>query len=251
MSALFVLAIFIIARVRPSLVPPVSIPATKREKIISLLDLIPIVIVGSVIVYGILSGIFTATEAGAIGTLAVLLIGLVNRKLKLVNLMPALRATATSTGMVFIIFILAKVFSRFMNLSGITPCMIQFIAGLPVQPIFIVLGLVLMYLILGMLLDGISIIVITVPLLVPIVRALNLDMIWFAMVSIITIECGLITPPVGLNVYAVKGVAGDDISLEDLFRGSMPFFLVMVATVAFIIAIPPIITWLPALLTSR
>jgi TRAP-type C4-dicarboxylate transport system permease large subunit len=102
-----------------------------------------------------------------------------------------------------------------------------------------------------MFLDGISILIITVPLLMPIARALNLDIIWFAMVSIIAIECGLVTPPVGLNVYAVKGVAGIDISLEDLFRGSFPFFFIMLACVIIIMIFPAIITWLPHLMLSR
>jgi len=251
LSVLFIFAILIMARINPSSAPEIDIKFTRREKLRSLLDLIPIIIVAIVIVYGILAGIFTPTEAGAIGSVAVFFIGIVTSKLKLKNLMPALRATASSIGMVFIIFIMAKVFSRFLNLSGLAPSLIEFIGSLPVSPMYIVIGFVAMYLLLGMFLDGISIIIITVPLLMPIAHALNLDVIWFAMVSIIAIECGLVTPPVGLNVYAVKGIAGLDIGLEDLFRGSFPFFLIMVACVIIIMIFPSIITWVPHIMISR
>lgn len=251
LAALFILTIIIVSRIDPTIAPDTNIDATRRDKIISLTKLLPMAIVGFIIVFGILKGIFTATEAGAIGALSVAAIGFLNRKLKLVNIMPALRATASSTGMVFIIFIMAKVFSRFLNLSDIAPSLIQFIANLSVSPIIIVAAFIAMYLVLGMFLDSISILIITVPLLIPIAHSLNLDIIWFAMVSIISIECGLVTPPVGLNVYAVKGVAGDDISLEHLFRGSMPFFLAMVACVAIMIAFPPLVTWLPSLIASH
>jgi len=251
LSALFIIAIFVMAHINPSAAPEIDIEYTRREKLRSILDLIPIVIVATVIVYGILAGIFTPTEAGAIGSVAVFFIGIVTRKLKLKNFMPVLRATASSIGMVFIIFIMAKVFSRFLNLSGLAPSLIEFIGGLPLSPMSIVIGFVAMYLLLGMFLDGISILIITVPLLMPIARALNLDIIWFAMVSIIAIECGLVTPPVGLNVYAVKGVAGADIGLEDLFRGSFPFFFIMLACVIIIMIFPGIITWIPHVLLSR
>jgi len=247
LSVLFIVAILVISYVNPSLTPKIDIKFTRREKVKSLLDFIPIIIIAFVVVYGILAGIFTPTEAGAIGSIAVFFVGIATRKLRIKNFIPVLRATASSTGMVFIIFIMAKVFSRFLILSDLASFLIEFIGSLAISPIFIVMGFVFIYLLLGMFLDSISILTITVPLLMPIVRALHIDIIWFAMVSILAIECGLVTPPIGLNVYAVKGVAGENISLEDLFRGSIPFFFVMVICVAIVMIYPPIATWLPKL----
>ncbi|MBW1785115.1 MAG: TRAP transporter large permease [Deltaproteobacteria bacterium] len=245
LSILFILAIVVMSRINPSLAPKVDLRASGKEKIRALVDFLPIMAVGFVIIYGILSGMFTPNEAGAIGSFIIFIIGILNRNLTLKRFLSAMKGTASSTGMVFIIFIMAKVFSRFLNLSGIAPSLIEHISNLPFPPLMIIIGFLLMYLVLGMFLDGISILVITVPLLVPVIEVLNIDMIWFAMVSILAIECGLVTPPVGLNVYAVKGVAGDDISLEDLFRGAFPFFLIMVLCVAVSVAFPSLITWLP------
>ena len=247
LAFLFVLSLFLMSHLDPNLAPPVQITATRKEKLKGVLDILPILSVGFVIVYGILGGIFTPNEAGAVGSVIVFVIGIATRKLTLKKFMNAMLATASSTGMVFIIFIMAKVFSRFLNLSGIAPSLIEFISGLPFPPIVILIGFVIMYLILGMFLDGISILIITVPLLVPIAKSFHIDIVWFGMVSILATECGLLTPPVGLNVYAVKGVAGKDIALEDLFKGSFPFFLAMVAAVALSMIYPPLITWLPGL----
>ncbi len=251
LAILFIIAVIVRAHFNPTLAPKIDLQATLGQKIASLVDLVPILVIGFIVVYGMLDGFFTATEAGAIGSFAVFVVGLINRKLTFRKFMWALKSTAASTGMVFIIFIMAKIFSRFLNLSGLAPKLIEFIGALPLPPVLIIIGFIIMYLILGCFLDGISIIIITVPLLVPIAHALHIDIIWFALISIIAIECGLLTPPVGLNVYAVKGVAGDDISLEQLFKGSMFFFVIMLLSIVVIMLFPPIVTWLPSQMISR
>jgi C4-dicarboxylate transporter, DctM subunit len=251
LAILFTIAVILRSHFNPGLAPKIDLKASIWEKIVSLMDLVPILVIGFIVVCGMMFGYFTATEAGAIGSFAVFMVGIFNRKMTFGKFMGALKNTASATGMVFIIFILAKVFSRFLNLSGLAPTLIDFISNLPLPPIMIVIAFVIMYLILGCFLDGISIIIITVPLLIPIAHSLHINIIWFALVSILSIECGLLTPPVGLNVYAVKGVAGDDISLEQLFKGSMFFFLIMLLSVAVIIAYPPLVTWLPSQIVAQ
>jgi len=251
LAIIFMLSILVIQIRWPEAFPKIDLKADLKDKLRSLFGLIPIIILGFVIVYGILKGIFTPTEAGAIGSVTVIIIGFILKRWNVKIFMKTLLSAASSTGMVFIIFIMAKMFSRFLNLSGIAPKLINFVGNLPLPPIVIVIGFVIVYLIMGMFLDGISILIITVPISVPIIQRLNIDLIWFALITILSIECGLLTPPVGLNVYAVKGVAGDQLSLEEAFSGSFIFFLAMVLAVVLIIIFPQIVTWLPNMMVQR
>jgi len=247
LAMLFSIGIIIMAKVNPTLAPPVKRVYSWREKLIAIKDIWTIFVVAFLVIGGIMLGVFTATEAGAVGSSIVLVVGLVTRKLAINFLPRILREAAESTAMVFLIFISAQLFSRFLSLSGASKAVMIGISELNISPLMIVLGFVLLYFILGMFLDGPSMLATTVPIVHPIVVNLGLDPIWFAMTAIMAIECGLLTPPVGLNVYAVKGAAGSDISLEDIFRGSFPFFLIMILNLALIFIFPEIATFLPSL----
>jgi len=250
LAILFSLGIFVMVRINPKLAPIVDTRYSIREKILALKDLWGIFVIAVAIIGGIMWGFFTASEAGATGSLVVFLVGLISGKLKLRALPNILKDTAESTAMIFLIFLSAQVFANFLNLSGIAKAMIIGVNSLQVSPIYIIIGFMLLYFFLGMFLDSVSMLATTVPIIHPIVLTLGLDPIWFGLLAIMAIESGLVTPPVGLNVYAVKGVAGDEISLEDLFRGSFPFFLMMLLNLILLMVFPPIVTWLPNLMVD-
>jgi tripartite ATP-independent transporter DctM subunit len=246
LALVFAGGILSMAAIKPALAPPVAFSLTWGQRMASLKDFWPIAVSGAVVIGGIYGGVFTPTEAGAFGALAILLIAIFWGGMRWPQLRLALNETVSITAMIFLILIAAKVFSRFMMLSGVAPRLVNAIIDLGLTPLGLVIAMAILYLILGAFLDSISMLSITIPVVYPAVKAMGIDPMWFAMVVILAIHVGLITPPVGLNVYAVKGVAEPDVSLEDIFRGAIPFFFMMLVALAIIIAFPTLSTWLPA-----
>jgi tripartite ATP-independent transporter DctM subunit len=245
LALIFTAGILVMAYANPSLAPPVAFDITWGQRLTSLKDFWPIVVSGVVVIGGIYGGVFTPGEAGAFGALAILLIAVFWGGMRWPQLRAALSETVSITAMIFLILIAAKVFSRFMMLSGVAPRLVNAIIDIGLSPLGLVIALAILYLILGAFLDSISMLSITIPVFYPAVQAMGIDPMWFAMVVILAIHVGLITPPVGLNVYAVKAVAEPDVSLEDVFRGTIPFFFMMLLALAIIIAFPILSTWLP------
>ncbi|MEE9203355.1 MAG: TRAP transporter large permease, partial [Dehalococcoidia bacterium] len=246
LAVVFTGGILAIAYLNPSAAPPVAFDITWGQRLASLKDFWPIGVAGLVVIGGIYSGFVTPTEAGAFGALAILLMAVFWGGMRWPQLRTALNETVSITAMIFLILIAAKVFSRFMMLSGVAPKLVNTILDLGLSPLGLVIAMAILYLILGAFLDSISMLSITIPVIYPAVQAMGIDPMWFAMVVILAIHVGLITPPVGLNVYAVKAVAEPDVSLEDVFRGTTPFFFMMLLALAIIIAFPVLSTWLPA-----
>jgi TRAP-type C4-dicarboxylate transport system permease large subunit len=150
--------------------------------------------------------------------------------------------------MVFFILFGAGLFARFLMFAGVTPKILGLVTGAGFSNLTFVIVMALIYLGMGCFMDSISMLSITLPILVPVIRGMGINPVYFAMVTVTAIECGLITPPVGLNVYATHGAAEADVSLEDVFRGSAPFFLMMLAALAAMIAFPWLSTILPHLM---
>jgi len=240
----------LLLKLRPSLGPPARVTGvTWRERIVSLPKLWPALIVGGIIIGGIYSGIFTATEAAGFGTFTLFVFYLVSKRFSMQSwkvLINCLRETVGMSVMILFLIASARVFARLLVLAGIGPMLTESIVGLDLSGFQFLLVIALLYLVLGTFLDSVSVLAITVPLFYPAIQAMGLDPIWVAMVMILGSQVGNVTPPVGLQIYAVKGVAGEDISLEDLFRGVLPFFLMMVVAHVIIIAFPVISTWIPS-----
>ena len=249
MAVIFGFGILLMVRINPALAGSTSLEVVSwKQRFLSLPLLWPVGVVAIVMVGGIYAGVFTVVEAGAVGTFVILLIGLVSRRLRWSEIGRGLGESVQIAVMVFLIFAAARIFSRFLVLSGISQWLMNTIIKLGLSPMLFVVAVSVLYLILGCFLDSISMLCITLPLLLPIAKTLGLDPIWFAMVVIVAIHVGLITPPVGLNVYATKGAAESDVSLEDIFSGVLPFFFMMVATLILVIAFPSISTWIPSLM---
>lgn len=249
------MGLVLLLTLRPSLGPPTEKKgATWRERFVSIPKVWPALLVALILIGGMYTGIFTETEAAGIGTFVLVVLFLSVRRFSRESwkaLGVILRDTVSLTGMVLLIMTSGQVFSRMLTLSGLGTMFTDYIISLNLSPMGFVLSVVALYFFLGCLIDSPSIVVVTVPLLYPVAEAYRLDQIWFAMVLILSTQIGNITPPVGLNVFAVKGVAEPDISLEDIFRGVLPFFFMMCAALAVVIAFPSVSTWIPYHILQR
>lgn len=193
---------------------------------------------------GIYLGVFTPTEAGGIGAFGTFLTALLLGRLNRHTLSEGLLETGKVSVMIFIIIAGVLVFSRFLAFSGFTQRATDFVLSLGMPPMMILLGFLVIYLVLGCFLDAIGMMALTLPIFSPIVERLGFDMIWFGILVVKMIEIALITPPVGLNVYVLRG-ALPNVPTADIFRGTLPFLYVQIVNVALILLFPELVLWLP------
>ncbi len=194
---------------------------------------------------GIYAGFFTPVEAGAVGALGALVIGLLKRTLNLASLWRVLVETGLVTAAVCFLIIAAQMYSRMLAFSGVPNAFGEIAATADLGLIGLVLLYCLVVIGLGMILDSSSIMLILVPLMLPILQPMGVDLIWFGIVTVVAIEIGLLTPPFGISVYVIKATLDDpEISLGDIFLGAAPFALMMLACLGLIIAFPVIATGL-------
>lgn len=246
LTALFCILSFSTALLWPHMAPRADIGYTLKEKIVGMKGTAGVVILAAIIVGGIYTGIFTPTEGGAAGAFGAFLIALAMRKLTWPNFIASLKETAQTTCMIFLIVIGAMVFGKFLALSTLSIKFAEWVGGSGIPPLAIVGIFVVMFLALGCFLDSTSILFITLPVMHPVILSLHLNEIWFAMVAIMAVECGLLTPPLGINVYTLKAVAGDEISLNEVFLGCIPFFFAALSSVVILMFVPIISTWIPS-----
>ncbi len=234
-------------KLKPELGRPIPSPPMK-EKLASLPGTLPIIAVVAIIFYSMYSGTATPTEAGALGAFVVLIMAIV-RGMSWKNLRSALEETARLTVMIFALIWGILIFVRFLGYAGLPQAFAEWIVTLPFPPVIIMIGILLGYAVLGMFMDAIGMLLLTLPVVYPAVIALGYDPIWFGIIVVKMCEVCLITPPVGLNCYVVAAVRRD-IPLGDVFRGIAPFFVADVATVGLFLAFPGIILWLPSLINQ-
>ena len=188
---------------------------------------------------------FSPTEAASVGAVGALVLGLVNRALTRQLLATSLLDTVRTTAMIFTILIGAILFNNFLILASMPTLVSGWITALPLGKTAILLVIVGMYFILGCLLDSLAMILLTIPIVFPIVSALGYDPIWFGIIIVMVVELGLITPPIGMNVFVIKGIARE-VPLYTIFRGVTPFIVAQVILIAVLIAFPEIALWLPS-----
>ncbi|WP_299871950.1 TRAP transporter large permease [uncultured Sulfitobacter sp.] len=206
---------------------------------------VPLAALILVVLGGIYAGFFTPVEAGAVGAIGALIIGLIKRRLDLPALWRVLVETGLVTAAVCFLIIAAQMYSRMLAFSGVPNAFGQMAATADLGLMGLILLYVLVVILLGMILDSSSIMLILVPLMLPILNPMGVDLIWFGIVTVVAIEIGLLTPPFGISVYVIKSTLDDpDISLADIFIGAAPFALMMLACLALIIAFPVIATGL-------
>jgi len=197
---------------------------------------------------GIYGGFFTPTEAGAIGATVLLLIALFKKKLTWKNLIEALQESVRISVMVLFLVAGANVFSYFLALSTIPMQVAEWAGSLAVSPYVIHTVVIVMYMFLGCFLDAISMMVLTMPVIYPVILALGFNPIWFGVIAVLMMEAGLITPPMGLNIFTVAGVA-KGVPVETIFRGVAPFLLAIFVVVALVTIFPDLALLLPNMMT--
>ena len=197
---------------------------------------------------GIWLGFFTPTEAGAVGAFGAFLLGVGKRQLNASKLWRVLFEAGITTSGVFFLLISAQVYSRMIAISGLVEWTANTMKALPVPPIVILILFLAIFLILGCLMDSASIMLLTLPLMLPVVKSLGFDLIWFGVISVIVIEMGILTPPFGMVVFAMKTALGDEVRIEEIFQGSYPFLWMMALTAVIVILFPKLSTWLPSLM---
>lgn len=206
-----------------------------------------IALIFAIIIGGIYFGIFRPTEAAGIGVFAAGAFALARGKLSFRTLWASVIETGITTGMIFVVAIGALIFSNFVNLAGFTRAITDFLGGMDVSAIWFVVMICLIYLVMGCVFDSLAMLILTVPIFAAILEPLGVDMVWFGIVAVISVELGLITPPVGINVFVVKS-ATPDVAISTIFRGVFPFVIAMIVLLVLILVFPGIATWLPAIM---
>ena len=231
-------------KLNPSVAPVSPEAVSWREKFSALLGVWEPLAIFLLVMGGIYGGLFTPTEAGAMGATVLFLVAIIKRKLNRQNLVGALLEAVRISVMVLFLVAGANVFSYFLALSTIPMKVAGWAAALEVSPYLIHTIIIIIYLFLGCFLDAISMMVLTMPVIYPVILALGFNPIWFGVIAVLMMEAGLITPPMGLNIFTVAGVA-KDVPIETIFRGVAPFLLSIFAIVILITIFPKIALFLP------
>jgi C4-dicarboxylate transporter DctM subunit len=244
LTTLFAITITILCRFNPSLAPA-GAKSTWKERVSSFGGVVEMLLLFLLVMGGLFVGWFTPTEAGAAGAAGALVIALARRTLSWRGFLDSLADTTRITAMVFLIIAGATVFGHFMSVTRVPFDLSEWVGGLETSPYVIMAFIVFGYLIGGCFMDSLALITLTIPILYPLVLALGFDSIWFGVIIVLVSEMGVITPPVGINVYVIKGVA-PDVPLETIFKGIFPFLGAIIVCIAILIFFPQIALFLPS-----
>lgn len=247
-AAIYIGMITVRATLNPEIAPRVDIKPTQLERLCALKEVwpFPILVVG--VLGGIFTGIFTPTEAGAVGATTACLLAAMRRRLTMKVTRAAISETTDATASIFILAVGAVMFTRFTSLSGIPEFLATAMIGASGGITMLILQIALIYIILGMFIDGIGLMLLTLPIILPVLNAADVNLIWFGIITIKLLEIGLITPPVGLNVYIMKSALGDTVSLSAIFRGVFWFLIMDILMLLILITFPTLTLWLPDLM---
>ena len=240
----FMAAISIMTRINPKLGPPAA-RTPMRERLKALRSVWGTAALFLVVIGGLYIGVFSPTEAASVGAVGAFVLGLINRKSPRQLLATTLIDTVKTTAMIFTVLTGAILFNNFLILASVPNLVSDWIGALPLGKTAVLLVIIGMYFVLGCLLNSLAMILLTIPIVFPIVKALNYDPVWFGIIIVMVVELGLITPPIGMNVFVIKGIT-KDVPLETIFRGVTPFIIAQIILILILIAFPSIALWLPS-----
>lgn len=244
-ALLYIVMIMVRTHLKPSLAGHANVQSSWQEKWDAFKEIWPLPLLIGAVLGGIFSGIFSPTEAGAVGTSIAALIALSRRTLTVDALKQALIQTAVSTASIFIILIGSLFFTRFLALSGVPTAFSEMILSVSTESWWIILAVAVIYLVLGMFIDSIGLLLLTLPLILPLVEGADLNLVWFGIIVVKLLEVGLVTPPIGLNVYVIKGALGKSVTLQEVFRGVSWFIAMDIIALLLIVMIPALSLYLP------
>ncbi len=242
-AAMFSAIILIRCLVTPSLGPP-GPGATWGERWASTMGLLPILALFFLVIGGIYGGIFTPTEAAGVGCTGVLLTAAIRRRVTKRAMAKALEETALVSAMIFAIIVGGYLVARFLAITGITEDLVAMLVGLELGRVSFLLLLVLLYLVLGAMVDVFGMLVLTIPFVMPVVGELGIHPVWFGVFAVMMAEVALVTPPIGANVFVMRRTA-PEVPMGDIFMGVLPFVVGQLIVIALVIAFPAIALWLP------
>jgi len=242
--AMYIATINVIALARPGFLPA-GPRHSWRERIEAVRDIWAVVLLFAFIIGGLYGGLFTATEAAGMGAAGAFIISVLRQKLSRADFWRCLIESLRTTAAVFTILIGALIFGYFLTITQTPQKLTGFLTGLGLGPYGVLVLIMLMYLLLGCIMDAMAMIILTIPIIFPVIKALGFDPIWFGVIIVMTVELGLIHPPVGMNVFVIKSVI-KDVKLSTIFYGVMPFVLTDILRLAVLIAFPIIALWLPS-----
>lgn len=243
LTILFIITIWLTISIKPSMAP-LGEKFTMKEKLRSTKSLFWIIMVFVVVVGGMYSGIFGPTEAGGIGAAFTFIIALYRKKLNFSTLYKALTNTLKTTGFIFAIILGAFILNYFLAITKVPIVLANFFSSTGFGATGVLMLIILMYIILGSIMDELAMIVVTMPIIVPIIESLGYDLIWFGVIIVMVCQLALITPPIGMNIYVLKGVA-NNVRLIDIYKGSFIFIIPIVLLLLIISVFPEVALYLP------
>jgi tripartite ATP-independent transporter DctM subunit len=242
--SMYVLTISIIGWVRPGFLPAGE-RAEWKERLAALRDIWAVLLLFVFIIGGLYGGLFTATEAAGMGAGGAFVIGLLRQRLSVHGILRSLLETTRTTAAIFTILIGALLFGYFLTVTQVPQKATEFLLGLGLGRYGVLALIMLMYLVLGCLMDSLAMIILTVPIIFPVIKELGFDPIWFGVIIVMTVELGLIHPPVGMNIFVIKSVI-EDVRISTIFYGVLPFIVTDLIRLVILIAFPIIALWLPS-----
>ena len=243
---LYMFAIAFYVKVVPDAAPAKQPRAPLREILRSVRQAWGALVLFGVVIGGLYGGVFTATEAAAVGAGGAFIFALYRGKLSGKALLRVMGETTATTAMVYILIFGALTFSFFMGITGVPERMTEFLGTLDMPPLVVISLLLVIYIALGAVMDPYPVMFITVPIVAPLIESLGYSLVWWGVIQVVVLETGLITPPFGLNVFVLKSVAGTDVPLGTIFRGVMPFVGADLVKLALLVLFPVLALWLPS-----
>jgi tripartite ATP-independent transporter DctM subunit len=250
-AAAYTILILVRCWLNPALAPKLDdaeLATLRTDRMRALGEVWPVVLLIAGVIGGLYGGIVTPTEAGAAGAALALLIALAQRRMTWDGFLESLKESMSATAQIFFVGMGAVMYTRLLSLTGVSGLLADSMSGFAGDPLLVILAISAVYLVLGMFLDPLGIMLITMPVFLPMMKALGLDLIWFGIIVVKYVEIGMITPPLGMNVFVVKSVVGDKISIWTIYRGVGWFLAAETVVMTLLIAFPQITLFLPNLM---
>ncbi|MCB1365980.1 MAG: TRAP transporter large permease [Rhodobacteraceae bacterium] len=241
----YIIVVMLRVTIDPSLAPSTDERASWATRIAVLGETWPVILIMVGIFTGLFGGLFTPTEAGAVGATLATLVAILKRTFTWERFIAAIKETVLTTGALIIIAVGASLLTRFLALSGTADFLSGAVLDSGAGPMTVLLGIVLIYLLLGMFLEPIGAMLLTLPILLPMVDGAGFDLLWFGIIVTKLLEIGMITPPIGMNVFVIKGIVGKSITTSAIFRGIWWFLIMDLILLAILVAFPRLVTFLP------
>lgn len=242
----YILTVLIICKIDPT-AGPRGEKFSALEKLKAFKGVWAMLVLFVVVIGGIFGGYFTANEGAAVGAVGAFLFMVARRKASLTNIKTALFGTIKTTAMIFLIIIGAYVFGYFLTVTKLPMSIANTVAGMNVSPYIVLILILLVYVVMGCIMDSLAMVLLLVPIFYPVIMDLGMDPIWFGVLMVMVMETGQITPPVGINVFIISGIA-KEVPMQKIFKGVAPFVLALLACIIVIILFPQLALWLPGML---